>query len=408
MEHIVDIKEGLSIILKNISVTRVIEKRLLNSPGYVLAEDITASFHYPPFTRSRMDGYGVFSGDFENLPSGSTLTLKIKGPSLGAGSQSRLKISPGETVRIMTGAVIPRGVDAVVPFEGVDRQGDYAQFTQRVVTGDNISPAGEDFKKGRQILSQGDLIRPGDAALLASLGIDRVKVYARPRVGVLATGEELIHLNSKREFAKIYNSNSYMVGSQVALNGGIPVYLGIAGDKKNITAGILKRQMSGLSVFVTTGGAARGKYDLTQEVFRSLGAEILFNRVSMKPGNYVVVARKEGSFFFGLSGSPSAAFVSFQQLVRPLLWRLQGLKESGEAEINAELVGDIKGTFHEDRFYKAHTYVRQGVFYAEPNGSGLSSFAGVNSLIHIPPGKGPFGPGDEVKVQLLDLLISSI
>ncbi|UNC93364.1 molybdopterin molybdotransferase MoeA [Candidatus Contubernalis alkaliaceticus] len=402
MEHIVGIKEGLSAILKDLPVTRVTSRKTLNSQGYILAEDITAPFDYPPFTRSRMDGYGVVSGDFKNLPPGCTLTLKIKG-TLGAGSESRVKINPGETVRIMTGAVLPRGVDAVVPFEMVHQQGGYAQFTQRVKPGDNISPAGEDFKKGRQILFRGGLIRPGEAALLASLGKARVKVYSRPRVGVLATGEELMPLNRKREFGKIYNSNSYMVSSQVALSGGVPVYLGIAGDKKNITAGVLKRQMPGLSVFVTTGGAARGEYDLTEEVFLSLGAKILFNRVSMKPGNYMVAARKDGFLFFGLSGSPSAAFVSFQQLVRPVLWRLQGCQESTASEVNAQLVGDIKGVYPQDRYYKANTFVRQGVFQVEPTGYGFSSFARVNSLIHIPPGKGPFGPGDEVQVQLMDL-----
>lgn len=398
----VDIKEGLSRILKDIPAAKVVSRRLLNSLGYVLAEDIQAPFHYPPFTRSRMDGYAVFSEDFVNLSSGGELSLKITGI-LGAGSQSRDKLNPGETLQIMTGAALPLGADAVVPFERVKRQEGSALFTQGVEPGENISPEGEEVKAGQKVLSKGSLIRPGDATLLASMGRGMLKVYSRPKVGILATGEELIPLYRRRDFGKIYNSNSYMVGDQTVLSGGTAVYLGTAGDQKNRISGILKRQLSRLSVIITTGGAARGEYDLTEDVFLSLGAQILFNRVSMRPGNYMVAARKGNCFFFGLSGSPSAAFVSFQQFVRPLLWKLQGIKETESVEITARLEGRIRGVFNEDRFCKAYASVRQGDFYVEPKSHGLSSFAGVNSLIHVPPGEGPFQEGDEVSIQLLDL-----
>ena len=399
---VVLIKEGLARILKGIPETKVKSRRLLNSLGYVLAENILASFHYPPFTRSRMDGYAVFSEDFVNVSSVGELSLKITGI-LGAGSQSTVTLYPGETIQIMTGAALPPGADAVVPFERVERKGEYAVFTQSVEPGENISFEGEEVKKGQKILSRGSLIRPGDSALMAAMGKDIVDVYSRPKVGILATGEELIPLYRKRDFGKIYNSNSYMVGSQTILSGGKPVYLGTAGDHKDKISEILEKQLSRLSVIITTGGTARGKYDLTEEVFLSLGAQILFNRVSMKPGNYMVAARKGHCFLFGLSGSPSAAFVSFQQFVRPLLWKLQGLKEIDGVEVTARLAGEIKGVFNEDRFYKAFTGVRQGEFYVEPKRHGFHSFAAVNSLIHIPPGEGPFQEGDEVSIQLLDL-----
>ncbi len=397
----VSIHEGLERILKDMPAPRVTGRRLFNSLGYVLAENIRAPIHYPPFTRSRLDGYAVLSEDFSNLLPGGELSLKVI-EVLGAGSWSRGTLNPGETVQIMTGAALPAGADAVIPFEEVERRGSHAVFARGAAPGENVSSMGEEVRRGQKLLSRGSLIGPGDAALLASMGKDTLKVYSRPRVGILATGEELVPLHRRRDYGKIYNSNSYMTGSQTILSRGTPLYLGTVGDQKNKISGIIKRQLPRLSVVITTGGAARGKYDLAEETFLSLGAEILFNGVSMKPGNYMVAARKEHCYLFGLSGSPSAAFVSFQQFVRPLLWRLQGYKETVGAEFNAHLVGTIKGVFKEDRFYRAHTRVQQGGFSVEPKGRGLTAFAEVNSLIHIPSGSGPFQEGDEVPVQLLN------
>lgn len=397
----VSIHDGLEKILEDLPAPRVTARRLFNSLGYVLAENIRATLNYPPFTRTKMDGYAVFSEDLSNVLPGGELSLKVT-EVLGAGSLYRGTINPGETIQIMTGAALPQGVDAIIPLEEVEQRGGHAVFSRGAVPGENISFMGEEVRRGQTLLSRGSLIGPGDAALLASMGKDTLKVYSRPKVGILAAGEELVPLHRRRDYGKIYNSNSYMVGSQTILSRGTPVYLGTVGDQKHNISEIIKRQLPRLSVVITTGGAARGKFDLAEETFSSLGAEILFNGVSMRPGNFMVAARKEHCYLFGLSGSPSAAFVSFQQFVRPLLWRLQGYKETVGVETSARLVGNIKGVFKEDRFYRAHTRVQQGGFSVKPKGRGLAAFAEVNSLIHIPPGKGPFQEGDQVPVQLLN------
>ncbi|PKM79551.1 MAG: molybdopterin molybdenumtransferase MoeA, partial [Firmicutes bacterium HGW-Firmicutes-13] len=305
----IELIDARSLILKTVQKTPVILKRLKETLNYVLTEDIKSDINYPPFTRSKMDGFAVCSKELIQVSPGNPLILEIL-ETVQAGVNPNFPLKSDQTAKIMTGAPLPEGADAVVPFEEVSWQGSKAAFTQKITTGQHLSFEGEEIKKGQLVLTKDKIIGPGELVILALSGKEKVKVYSRPRTGILVTGEEITDVGKKLEKAKIRDTNSCMLAGQVKLSGGYPVSLGIAGDKKDEIAGIISSSLPELDLMITTGGAAAGEYDLTEEVFQSVGAEILFRRVAMKPGNYLVAAQKEGKFLFGLSGSPSGAFVS--------------------------------------------------------------------------------------------------
>ncbi len=393
-----EVNEGLSLVLEAAAERgTVISKKIDDTYNYVLAENIESDSHYPPYTRSKMDGFALRSEDLTKATPDNPLTLKVIA-TLAAGGKPDFKISPGLTAKIMTGAPIPEGADAVVPFEKASWQGKYASFKHEVKYQDNLSLEGEEREKGQVLLREGSTINSGESVLLALSGKEQVKVYSRPRVGIMVTGDEIISAGEKPGLGKIRNTNSYMLASQVISSGGKPYFLGLARDSENEIISKIKENIDKVDVITTTGGASEGEYDLIEEVFLSLGAEVLFRRVAVKPGKHTVTAFKEGKLLFGLSGSPAGAFVAFELFVRPLIRKMQGSKKYLENHAEARLTEYIEGRFSEDRYFKAHTCVEEGLLLTESKGQGLPSFAGVNSLIYIPRGAGPFNPGDKVNI----------
>lgn len=399
-----ELREARSIILGRAKKTAVISKNLYETLNYVLAEDIKSDINYPPFTRSKMDGLAVHADELNQASSSNPVILDIL-ETVQAGRMPSFKIKRGDTAKVMTGAPLPEGADAVVPFEEVSLVGSRAFFTGKIRPGQYLSFEGEELKKGQVVLKRGKVIGPGEMAALALSGKSEVKVYRRPQAGILVTGEEISCPGIELDPAKIRDTNSYMLAGLVKRAGGVPVLLGTAGDKKDEIVNIINNCLPKLDIIITTGGTASGEYDLTEGAFQSAGAEIFFRGVAMKPGNYAITAGKEGRYLFGLSGRPSAAFVSFEKLVRPLLWHMMGAESEWEIETMACLNGSIEGNFPEDRYYKAYSYIYEGnSFAAQLRGSGMLSITEVNSLVYIPKGKGPFRQGDKVQVQLLTSL----
>ncbi|RQD77572.1 MAG: hypothetical protein D5R97_02055 [Candidatus Syntrophonatronum acetioxidans] len=241
-------------------------------------------------------------------------------------------------------------------------------------------------------------VRSGEMVLLALAGKKKVKLYSPPRVGILVTGEEVVNIEEDPGHGKIRNTNGYMLVGQTKEKGGIPYFLGLAGDSIKEIAGVIEKNLPHLDVVVTTGGAGGGDFDLIEEVFSSLGASILFRQLFIKPGHFTLGACKKDKLFLGLSGSPAGVFVSFELLAAPLLRRMQGLKGDEKNLEEARLKGYIKGPFPQDSYLKGVSYLEKGALKVEAKRAGITSFAGVNTLIYIPRGKGPFQEGDRVRV----------
>ena len=276
----IKVEEALTIILDSVKVLGRRKVKLLDSLDKVLAEDIYADSDIPPFHNSAMDGYALIASDTEGSSSTYPRRLRV-GEDLRAGYVATRPLGRGEAIRIMTGAPLPEGADAVIMVEETkkvegrseEHKGEFVEILREIRPGENIRRAGEDIRKGEPVLEEGKVVGPAEIGLLASLGMDKVPVIRAPEVAILATGDELIEVNEALVPGKIRSSNSYTLYGQVLRCGGIPVDLGIVKDiREEIRAGI----ESGLDydMLLTSGGVSVGDYDLVKDVLAGLGMEI--------------------------------------------------------------------------------------------------------------------------------------
>jgi molybdopterin molybdotransferase len=312
----IQMEEAQQIILRHIAPLPTEELPLLQGIGRVAGEDVSAPWDIPAADNSAMDGY-AFS--FAAVRGNSLL---VSG-SLPAGKERIPPVPAGEAVRIMTGAPIPRGCDTVVPIESVETIGDTIRLAGEARPGSHIRKRGEDIRAGQRAIAANSLLRPQEIGMLASLGKTSVRVYRRPRVGVLATGDELLEIGSSPVPGKIINSNSYGIAAQVVESGGDPVMLGIAEDEMEQTCDRIREGIRG-DLLITTGGVSVGDRDCVKEAIVALGGEIKFWKVHMKPGKPVAFAILEGKPVFALPGNPAAAMISFEVFVRPAVLKMTG------------------------------------------------------------------------------------
>jgi molybdopterin molybdotransferase len=351
-----------------------------------------------------MDGYAARSEDIENASSNHPVRLEVI-EDLPAGSIPKKKVEKGRAIRIMTGAPIPKGADTIVPVEDTKREDGFVSIFQTVPPGEYIRKAGEDVRKGECAISRGDLIRPAEVGMLASVGRSFVSVYQRPLVAILCTGEELVDVDGDLEEVKIISSNSYALAAQVKDCGAIPVQLGIAGDRKEEIKEKL-RQGIRADVLISSAGVSVGDYDFVKEALSELGMEMVFWRVAMKPGKPLAFGTIQGKPVFGLPGNPVSSMVSFEQFVRPSLLKMMGHSQLFRPVIEAILKGDIQkkpGRRHFIRASVSFEKDRYSVTLMGAQGSGiLKSMARANGLIIIPEDREIVRAGETVKVQVLD------
>jgi len=386
---------------------------LLEGLGRVLAEAVQSDEDIPPFANSAMDGYAVRAADVSAASPGSPVSLPVIA-NLAAGATLEEGLQPQTAIRIMTGAPLPAGADAVVPFEDTDegRQpsaepANRVQVLKAVRPGDNVRPAGEDVRRGETVLEPGTLLRPQEIGLLASLGHARLSVIRRPRVAVIATGDELVDVGEPLGPGKIRNSNGYSNAAQVLKYGGIPLLLPVARDTMaDVTARIEQGLSQGADLFLTSGGVSMGDYDLVKRVLHALG-QIDFWQVRMQPGKPMAFGHLRGVPLLGLPGNPVSAMVVFEQFARPAILKMQGRRYLRKPEIEATLLDDAKAYADRVRFLRA--IVAQdpaGGWTARltgPQGSGiLSSMVRANGLAVIPKHPGKLPAGTRVRVQMLD------
>ena len=298
---------------------------LLNSLGRVLAEDVHSSRAIPPWNNSAMDGYALRAEDVAGASRETPKALRVI-EEIQAGVVATREVGPGEAIKIMTGAPIPGGADAVVLVEETERiSGDEVHIFLSVREGEAVRLAGEDVKPGETVLAQGARLGPASLGMLANIGRPSVYVYQKPRVAILATGEELVDLGDTPDVGQIFNSNSYALAAQVLEAGGEPLLLGIARDN----AEDLQRHIEdGLAadLMITSGGVSVGDFDLVKSTLGGLGNDMRFWRVRMKPGKPMAFGVLNDKPVFGLPGNPVSTMVSFELFVRPSLLKMQGHK----------------------------------------------------------------------------------
>lgn len=377
---------------------------IVDTLGRVLGEDIVAERDNPPWDNSAMDGFAVRWDDIKQehaIQKPVTLSVIEEVP---AGTMPSKAVGPGQAIRIMTGAPIPRGADTVLKIEDTEPASDSVRVFKSEPKGANIRPQGEDVKKGECIIAKGSRIRPSEAGMLAILAKPFVFVYQRPRVAILSTGDELADLDERFSEDKIINSNSYGIAAAVQEAGGTPILLGIARD----TPTALKEKISqGLNadMLVLSGGVSMGDYDFTKAVFRELGAEMNFWKLAIKPGQPLAFGKIHGTLAFGLPGNPVSSMVTFEQLVRPALLKMSGCRSYGRPVIRAQFQERFSKRGDRRHFLRGILTREEGAFRVRTTGdqgSGiLTSMVKANCLIDVPVEVERLHPGDEVTVQLL-------
>ena len=312
--------------------------------GRVLAEDIHADRAYPPFPRSMRDGFAVQSTDVPGR-------LRVAGE-IRAGMPAARPVKPGECVEIMTGAPVPEGADAVLMVEHADRDGESIDTERSLASGENISPAGCEASAGQPVLAAGTKIDYGHAGVLASVGALQVKVYAKPTVSIITTGDELVEVNEQPEPYQIGNSNSYSLAAQVQRAGGAIIFRTVARDTEDDLRSALDRGLES-DLILLSGGVSAGKYDLVEAVLAEYGAEFHFTRVKIQPGQPAVFGQARGKFFFGLPGNPASTMVTFELFARLALNRLAGIREPDILFTRARLANPFRHKTGLTRFLPA-------------------------------------------------------
>ncbi|HEV7146012.1 MAG TPA: gephyrin-like molybdotransferase Glp [Pedococcus sp.] len=323
----ISVEQHLDRILKTVKVIRPFEQGVLGAQGCVLADDVTARGSLPGFTNSAMDGYAVYAADVASASEDSPVVLPVV-TDIAAGNTKPLSLAPGQSMRIMTGAPLPHGANAIVPVEATDGGVARVSITSRSVLGQHVREEGEDVEAGRVILRRGTLLGPGQIALLAAAGVARVRIVPRPRVVVLSTGDELVEIGRTPGFGQIVDSNSVMLSAAVTAVGGTPYVVGGVPDDARVLMDTLEGQLVRADAIITTGGVSMGAFDTVKEVLSRVGT-MQFDKVAMRPGmpQGFGLLGEEAVPVFTLPGNPVSALVSFHVFVAPALRQMAGRPE---------------------------------------------------------------------------------
>ncbi len=418
---LITVEDALSRILKNIAPVQEETVPLVQSFGRVLSQPIVSTINVPPFANSAMDGYAVIAADTQSATRQSPVTLKII-DNIPAGETSTKEVTPGTAARIMTGAPMPAGANAVIRFEETSEYipanglaDDDVLLYGPVKNGDNVRLAGEDIKSGQTILEAGHKLRPQDVGVLAAIGQAEVPVYCRPRIAILATGDELVSINEPIGPGKIRNSNEYVQAAMVEKYGAEPIMLGIARDTvEDLTAKIKEGLAQNVDLFLTSAGVSIGDFDMVKTVLSDEG-EMQFWQVAIKPGKPLAFGMLHHSGthkqtpLIGLPGNPVAAMVAFEVFARPAILKLAGKTNWEKPAIKATLDEDVTNSGRR-HYMRAFYYAHKDGYRVTTRGSGvtvqgsgiLTSMVWANGLVVIPDNVTHLPKGSPIDVWILD------
>ncbi|MFQ5903867.1 MAG: gephyrin-like molybdotransferase Glp, partial [Candidatus Binatia bacterium] len=319
-QRVISVNEAVQLILEQVSPLAGEEVPILEANGRVLFEDVRARRSVPPFANSAMDGFAVRWQDVAQASAASPVTLRVL-EDVPAGYLAKRRVVEGSAIKIMTGAPIPRGADTVVRVEYTETLGGQVRITRVDGPGSHVREAGEDIQKGQTILEKGKLLTPADIGLMASVGKSRVRVYRRPTIGLISTGDELLEVGDPPRPGKIVNSNSYTLSAAVREIDAVPIPLGIVRDKRKSLAAVFKKALR-YDVVMISGGVSVGDYDLVKEALGDVGVQMQFWKVAQKPGHPMAFGRIGKKPVFGLPGNPVSSAVSFFLYARPALLKM--------------------------------------------------------------------------------------
>lgn len=380
---------------------------LPDAVGRVVAQAIGAPEDVPAFLRASMDGYAVRANDTFGSTPGLPQYLEIKG-SVPMGKTPDGVVGPGEAWRIATGGMLPQGATAVVMVEYTNEMPDGTLEVRRpVAPGENVLHPGEDVRAAELLFQAGRRLRPQDIGLLAALGVSRVRLYQRPRVAVLSSGDEIVPIDQKPPPAKVRDANAHLVAALVTEEGGVPLLKGIVPDDQETLNAVLAESLEEADLVLISGGSSVGARDLTLKAIQDLPqAEILVHGVAIRPGKPTILADLGGKPLLGLPGHPASAAVVMYALGRPLLHRLAGLEEPQPAwggSVQARLSRNLAGASGREDFVRVRLRQDQDTLWADPvlGPSGLlSPMVKSDGLVIIPLGVEGLFRGDPVTVHL--------
>jgi molybdopterin molybdotransferase len=374
------------------------EVELLASAGRVLAEVVSADRPFPPFRRAARDGYALRAADLLNIPARLRVVGEIK-----AGGDSDVPIASGEAVSIMTGAATPADADAIVMVEHTNRESDQVEILRSVEAGANIVATGSEAALGEQLLVPGARIDHAAISVAASVGKEKLKVFSKPRIAILATGDEIVPVNARPGKHQIRNSNTYSLAAQVSAAGGDPVLLPVAPDEPGRLSELIREGLQS-DLLLLAGGVSMGKYDLVEQVLGELGADFYFTSVAIQPGKPAVFGKCSGRYFFGLPGNPVSTMVTFELFAKPLVRALAGATAKKLVFLQAQLGSPIKTKPGLKRFLPAvlsGEFEQAQVELARWQGSGdIAATARANCYIVLPPNRDSIPAGEWVPVLM--------
>lgn len=408
---LLSVAEARERLLKHFSPLGSEQVHLAHTAGRVLAAAVLSTLDLPPFPNSSMDGFAVRAADLAAAGPDGPVSLVVVAD-IPAGQVSDVIVQPGQAARIMTGAVVPAGADAIVPVEDTDfnyRQPglpapEQVQIFRPAEPGDNVRPKGQDVQAGDAVLQPGQRLRPQEAGFLSMLGVAQVQVHRTPRVAIFSSGDELVPVDQPLAPGKIHDANMYTLMALVQQAGGAPLNLGIAPDRFDAVKEILDRAVAeGADVILSSAGVSVGAFDFVREVVEQQG-ELDFWRVNMRPGKPLAFGHYRGIPFFGLPGNPVSAFVGFEVFVRPALDKMAGLAGTSRPTTRVRLVEPVESDGRESYLRAVVTRQENGLVarLTGHQGSGnLRSLVQSNALLLVPSGVKSVPAGDELDAWLL-------
>ena len=415
-EDMLSVEQAFDKVIASFQSLEYEEKPLLDCIGQVLAEDIRSPLALPPLANSGMDGYAVIQADIVGASPAKPSNLSVIGI-VAAGHMPDKTVVPGTAIRIMTGAPVPNGADTVIPFEETDeverkREGkplDRVQIFADMPFGCNVRPAGEDVSVGMLVLEKGTSIRAAEVGVIASLGMDKVKVIRRPVVAVLATGDELETTGTPLSGGRIYDSNSFSVAASIISSGGVPRILGIARDNLGDLNAKLEAAV-GSDLVITSAGVSKGDYDIVKDVLNERG-EMNFWSVRMRPAKPLAFGRLNGSGgknipLLGLPGNPVSAMVAFEMFARPAIRTMLGKSRIFRPMIDGVLTASIRNEDGRRVYARVEVELKNGEYQATPTGPQgsniLTSMSKANGLAICPDDVSGKDAGEVVQIIMLD------
>jgi len=390
-------EEAKRVVDENIKpVTGVETVGIDDAAGRVLAEDIVATIYSPPFARAAMDGYAVRARDTFGAGQRSPRVLRVVGE-VHAGGTPQQRVNAGECIQIATGAMMPKGADAVVMVEDTEAENGRVKVFKSVYPRANVAQKGEDIRKGDPVLSQGFVLDAGRIGVLASQGIRKCKVYEKPKVAIMPTGEEVVEVGRRLKPGQVYDINSHTITSVVKENGGVPLRVGIAGDDldelKSAISGALENDL-----VVISGGSSVGERDLLIDALQDLG-EILFHGIQVKPGKPTIFAMVQGKPLMGMPGYPTSCLINAYLFLLPAVRTMAHLPPRRGESVEARLARRVPGSVGRKQFLTVKLEGDEAVPVFKESGA-ITSVAEADGYIEIAENIDLLEKGEPVTVTL--------